>query len=325
MIINTKKINNLLSKIDTNNKITIFVHENPDCDAIGSAYAFKLFIEENFENKDVRIAGLKDIDKEYILPFFDINYYPVDKSFSQESIGIIFDTSTQSRILTQLNIFCKWTFLFDHHPQFENIANVQIVDPDLSSTCELVGLIFMKLSKKYKLTSQMANSLYFGLLTDTNRFLYPSVSKNTFNLMFFLCDIGLDRELVHSQLYLRKLDDVVLDNKLFSLVNFNETYGYATLFIDKKYNKKFLRKSFNGKVYLMANIKNIHIWTLVYYDENLQKWKGSIRSRKYDVSEIANFFNGGGHKLASGFTLNDFKQTKELEQKIKECLENAKK
>ena len=52
------------------------MHENPDCDAIGSAYAFKLFIEENFENKDVRIAGLKDIDKETkngLLPLIAFN------------------------------------------------------------------------------------------------------------------------------------------------------------------------------------------------------------------------------------------------------------
>ncbi len=325
MVIELKKINNLINKIKSTNKICLFVHENPDCDAIGSAFAFKTFIEDNFESKDVRIAGLNEVDKNFILPFFNINYLPVDKDFAKESIGIIFDTSNQSRILTQLNIFCNWTFLIDHHPSDYKISNQSIIDINSSSTCELVGLMLMKLSKKYNISSTVANSLYFGILTDTNRFLYPLVAKSTFNLMSFLCDKGLNRELVHNQLYLRDFSDVELDHKLFELIQYNNEYGYATLFIDKKYNKKYNKKSFNGKVYLMANIKEIKISTLVYYDENLNKWKGSIRSREYDVSQIANLFNGGGHKLASGFILNDFKQTKQLEAKIKEFLMYGKK
>ena len=59
----------------------------------------------------------------------------------------------------------------------------------------------------------------------------------------------------------------------------------------------------------MSNIKNIKIWTLVYFDEGLQKWKGSIRSREYDVSQIAIQFNGGGHKNASGGRIDNFKES----------------
>lgn len=325
MELDLKKINSLLNKIESSNKICLFVHENPDCDTIGSAFAFKLFIENNFSNKDVRIAGLSNIDKDYLMPFFDREYLPVDRDFAQESIGIIFDTSTQSRILSQLNIFCNWTCLIDHHLSTEEITNLSIVDSSSSSTCEIVASIFLNLSKKYKIDTEIANALYFGILTDTNRFLYPSVSANTFKIMEWLCNNGVSREEVHNQLYLIDIEEVELNHKLFSMVNFNIENHYATLFIDQKYNKKFNQKSFNGKVNLMANIKNIDIWTLVYYDENLQKWKGSIRSREYNVNEIAAKFGGGGHRLASGFTLKDFKETKILEMEIKEFLENVKK
>lgn len=325
MELDVKKINSLLNKIESSNKICLFVHENPDCDTIGSAFAFKLFIEKNFSNKDVRISGLSNIDKDYLLPFFDREYLPVDRNFAQESIGIIFDTSTQSRILSQLNVFCVWTCLIDHHLLTEETTDLSIVDSSSSSTCEIVASIFLNLSKKYEIDAQIANALYFGILTDTNRFLYQSVCTNTFKIMEWLCSNGLSREEVHNQLYLNDIEDVELDHKLFSMINFNIENHYATLFIDQKYNKKFNQKSFTGKVNLMANIKNIDIWTLVYYDENLQKWKGSIRSRKYSVNEIAAKFGGGGHRLASGFTLKDFKETKILEMEIKEFLENAKK
>ena len=327
MNLSNEKIETLIKKINENNNICLFVHENPDCDTLGSAYAFKLFIENNFKNKDVRIAGLSNLDPKFLLPFFNVKYELVDKEFAQDSIGIIFDVAVQRRILTQLNVFCNWTFVFDHHPNIEKnkIANVEFIDHKASSTCEIIASFFKKINHKYKINEKICESLYFGLLTDTNRFLYPITSKKTFEIMVWMLNYKFNKEMVHNQLYLKSISDIELDNKLFNLINFNLEKKYATLFIDSKYNKKFNQNSFHGKINLMANIKNIEIWTLVYYDSYLKKWKGSIRSRNYDVSKIASKFNGGGHKLASGFLLTNFKQTKELENEIIKFLENEQK
>ena len=41
------------------------------------------------------------------------------------------------------------------------------------------------------------------------------------------------------------------------------------------------------------------------YELDTQEYKVSLRSNgKVDVSVIAQYFNGGGHKRAAGFTLN---------------------
>ena len=311
-----KTISLLQQKLNEYTQFVLFVHELPDCDAIGSAFAFKKWIELNFSNKDVRIAGITKKEIDSFPNFFNIAYLPVDVGFCKNSFGIIFDTANQERVLSHLNIECKETLRIDHHIKTQDFADFEYIDDTKSSTCEMVGLIFKDWN--LKMDSTILQSLYFGLLTDTNRFLYDHTTSQTYSLMAWMSNFGFDKELVHNQLYLRNEKDAILDNKLFKKVKFKN--GYATLFLSKLDNKLFKQKSFSGKVYLMANFKDVKVWTLVYYDENLKKWKGSIRSREYPVNLVANKFNGGGHRLASGFSLKKWSQRKDLEKEIQKLL-----
>ena len=68
------------------------------------------------------------------------------------------------------------------------------------------------------------------------------------------------------------------------------------------------------------NILKIKIYCLIYYDAVTNVYKGSIRSRDFNVHAIAKKFNGGGHKLASGFKLDSKQEIKNLKQEIKRCL-----
>lgn len=47
-------------------------------------------------------------------------------------------------------------------------------------------------------------------------------------------------------------------------------------------------------------IKEIIAWSFVSYDEKQELYKVNIRSRGPVINEIAQQFNGGGHKFASG-------------------------
>ena len=313
MELNLLETTNLIKqKIDEFNSFVLFVHENPDCDAIGSAYAFKKFVELNWKNKDVRIAGITNKELQSFPEFFRQDYLNVNAEFCKNSLGIIFDTANKERVLSHLNFDCKQTIRIDHHIKIQDFCDFEYVDDTKSSTCEMVGLIFKNLNLQINQT--ILQSLYFGLLTDTNRFLYDHTTEITFELMSWMMSFNFDRELVHNQLYLRNSQDVELDSKLFKKIKFKN--GYATLFLNKFDNWWFKQSNFSGRVYLMANFKDIEVWTLVYYDTDAKKWKGSIRSRQYPVNLVANKFNGGGHKLASGFSLTNFKQTKDLEKEI---------
>lgn len=278
------------------------------------------FIELNFPDKEARIAGLTATEIKSLPAFFASAQAQVDPEFCEHALGIVFDVANQERVLSHLNTSCKETIRIDHHIKVQEFCDYEYVDDTKSSTCEMMGLFYR--ASGLTVNATILESLYFGLLTDTNRFLYDHTTAQTYDLMSWMSYLKFDRELVHNQLYLRDLADAKLDNKLFKKIKFKE--GYATLFLTKWDNYWLKQKSFSSKVYLMAGFKDIEIWVLVYYDQNLKTWKGSIRSREYPVNLIAKSFNGGGHKLASGFKLTDFKQTKELEAKILEMLKEYK-
>lgn len=316
---NLESITNLLkNKVKIYKNIVLFVHEVPDCDAIGSTYALQQFLKLNFPNLDVRIAGTTKEVLSKLPRFFNVNQLPVDEEFCHSSLGIICDTANSERILSQLHNECKELVRIDHHIKIETIGQYEWVDDTKSSTCEMVGLILR--TWNLKVNETVLQSLYFGLLTDTNRFLYPSTSELTFSLMTWMMSFNFNREVVHDELYLKSFDDALKDHELFNRVKVYEA-GYATLFLSKdEVEQDFLDFNLANKVYLMAGFNEIKIWVYVYYDFDLKVYKGSIRSRTYPVNLIANKFGGGGHKLASGFKLQTFEQVNEVEQEIKKML-----
>lgn len=317
-MVNIKEFTNkLLEDIKGFNKITLFVHVTPDCDAIGSAYAMLNFIKTNFNKKQVRIAGLNKLNTSYLPTFFQTTYDIVDENFVNNSLGIVFDTANYERIYDKQFFQCKKTYRIDHHLLVEKICNNELIDQNASSTCELVGLIFKE--SKLKMNSEIANSLYFGLLTDTIRFLTSNVNKNTYLIMSYLESLNvLNKKMVHDQLYLRSIKDAKLDQKFSKFIHYKN--DYALMIFNKRQVNKYGANLLKSKLFLMSGLKEIKIYCLIYYDLTLKIYKGSLRSRDYNVNLIAKKFNGGGHKYASGFKLNNKSEIKLLETEIKQLL-----
>lgn len=179
---NIKKFTDkLINAIKQYKKIVLYVHVVPDCDAIGSALAFKSFVDLNFKNKQVRIAGLNKLNLQYLPHFFQQNYDDVNEEFADNSLGIVFDTANYDRIYDKQFFNHSLSFRFDHHLFIKQICTNELIDPSASSTCELVGMFIQYTN--LKINSFVANSLYFGLLTDTIRFLTTSTNSNTYKIM----------------------------------------------------------------------------------------------------------------------------------------------
>ena len=68
---------------------------------------------------------------------------------------------------------CKNTVVFDHHrqgnDQIEN-ATLSYIEPYASSTCEMVSEILQYISDKVKIKPIEADTLYAGIVIDTNNF-----------------------------------------------------------------------------------------------------------------------------------------------------------
>ena len=95
----------ILDKIIAHDNISLFVHINPDPDAIGAAVSLINFIILNFPEKRVALIGQEKIDRnrvnEYLLNQMIFNYKPDNiNEFVWNSLGIIVDTPTSDKDLT---------------------------------------------------------------------------------------------------------------------------------------------------------------------------------------------------------------------------------
>lgn len=305
------------TKIEQYKNIAIFFHELPDLDALGSSYGLRSFLKVKFPDKDVSIIGLDTLPNQFANNLFHFEHTPVSDDFIKESLGIILDTSNEARVWTQKHKLCKELIRIDHHPKTETIADYEWVDDTYSATAEMMAEFVFEWDPDSVLIPT-CNCLYAGIITDTNRFLYPSVTTRTYNIAAKLIGKGCDREKVHNAVYLKDVDELLFRSYILKHAHFDEKLGYAWCKIPKDSFNHFGVELRMSMVHVLANIKRIKIWFTIYYDDVLKEWKGSIRSTKLPINQIAAKYHGGGHKLAAGMT---FKSKSEMKQLVKDVAE----
>ncbi|QHR16000.1 DHH family phosphoesterase [Mycoplasmoides pneumoniae] len=301
-------IHNLTNKLKTFDNFSLYVHVNPDFDAFGAAFAFKAFLAVYFPHKKAYVMGSHNIkaDGKDLFPF---EAAPIDDAFVKNSLAIIFDTSNQERVLTQKHKLAKETVRIDHHPKTESFADLEWIDPAFSAAAEMVGYLILQMG--YELNAEMAAYIYAGIITDTQRFSSSATTPQTFALTAKLLETGFNRNKVHDAVYLKPL----LEHKYFSYV-LNKAKitpnGLAYALLKKGTYKQFGVASPLPMVHALNNIKGVKIWTTCYFNEDIKKWIGSIRSRSIPINNFAQMFGGGGHKYAAAFVLDDKRQFMKL-------------
>lgn len=311
----------IIKKIQEYDNISLFFHERPDFDALGSCFAVREFIKDNFKNKTVKIIGLDTLPALYgsTLFKFEPELNSASNDFIASSLGIISDTANTARVYSRKNTLCKETIRVDHHPQVEVFADFEWIDPMVPAACEMWAQIFLE--SKLKMSSECAKYLYAGIITDTGRFLHNNTLPSTYEITSKLISTGFRRQEVHDSIYLRDATQLEFTNYLMKRLKIDRRVAYFV--IPKGAHKKFNIYPQLSMVHLLSDIKDVDIWATLYFDEQTLSWKGSIRSKEVQINHIANEFNGGGHKFAAGFTLDNEKTFNKVIERLQNYLEEV--
>ncbi|MDR3257887.1 MAG: bifunctional oligoribonuclease/PAP phosphatase NrnA [Mycoplasmataceae bacterium] len=312
----------IINKIKEYEKISLFFHEVPDFDALGACYALKRYIRDVSPEKEVAIIGLDVLDESFAKGFFSFDKRHVPNEFLSQSLGIILDTANEQRIWTSRHKYCKELIRIDHHPQVESIAQIEWIDANYPATCEMVGELLYFWDPKYVL-SPTATYLYAGIVTDTNRFLYLNTKPSTFQLASKLLDTSFDRQRINDAIYLKSLKEAKFDSYVMRQVKFFKELKFAYAILAKDSFEKYGIELRMSMVHVLNNIKGLEIWMTIYYDDTIKAWRGSLRSRNLPINQIAEKYNGGGHKLAAGFTLKNLGQAKKMRADIIDYLKQV--
>lgn len=297
-----------IKKADT---IIIHRHSNPDCDALGSQIGLQQALKETFPKKHVYIVGDMN-DRVSFMGEMDT----IPNSFYKDSLVFILDCPEKKMISDERWELGKKIIKIDHHIFKEKFADYEIVDIDEVSCASIVtDFIF---SSGLKLNLKGAEALYTGIVTDSGRFRFGNNLKSTFKACEKLFKFDIDTQKIYQALYLEDRETVLLRSKLMLKVVFDGDTAYLINSYKDflSYNMPLFVVS-RGMIGIMGGIKGIEKWANFTELENGQ-YIVELRSTKYNVNKLATSFGGGGHKLASGVTLNSYEEVVQLLKELKE-------
>lgn len=288
-----KKIYRKIKQYDV---IVIARHTSPDPDAIASQIALRDSIKLTFPKKEVYAVGTSVAKFKYygVLDRID------ETTFTKNSLLIACDVPNTSRIDGIDKDAFTEILKIDHHPSDEKFGECDWVDETSSSTCQMI--IELLLSTPLKYDRKIAENLYLGVVSDSDRFLISYTTAKTFYLVAELIKkTQIDFTHLYSYLYERPIEEIKFHGYLSENLTITP-HGLAYINIDsetlKRYNVDPATPS--NMINDFSNIKDVYVWIFVTFDEKNDIYKVNIRSKGPIINEAASNYGGGGHKMASG-------------------------
>ena len=306
-----------LQKADT---VLLFHHTNPDFDTYSSVFAFYHWIKHNFKSIKVSIC----LDKEHLKSKYFQNYikshqvqHNSNLNHSKNILGIVFDVCQYNRIYN-VNYLMKVNtkIVFDHHCVEGDQFDLKIIKSTAVSTTQMLTDFFCDLENHYEFSEQVAHFLFYGLVTDTGRFLFLNNEPSALTTGAKLISLGALSTDVYKDLYTSKLTHKRFMGYILS--NFLIVEKLAYIVISNKTMLKYhvTRNEASGFVNLLSQIENVEIHGLITENIHEKCWSVSLRSKSIPVNEFAAKYKGGGHKLAAGLKLEDYEEVKSMLNKL---------
>ncbi|MBQ7828817.1 MAG: bifunctional oligoribonuclease/PAP phosphatase NrnA [Clostridia bacterium] len=305
----TEQMKSILEAIKEYKNIAIFRHKRPDGDAVGSTKGLCEILRLTYPEKDVRLLNC---DYAEYTSFLGGEDSEADDEFYKNALGIVIDTGTSDRISNPKYKLCPKLVKIDHHINVEPYGDIVWVEEHRSSASEMIAELYHSFSDEWKINVTAATCIYTGMVTDSGRFRFSSVSGDTLRLAGMLLDVGVDTEVLFARLYMKGFNTFKFQSYVYKKMKITEN-GVAYLYVDKGMQKKFALSSEEASacVSYMDSIKDSLIW-IAFIEGSDKTVRVRLRSRFVTVNEIAQRYHGGGHACASGATVYSKKEMKAL-------------
>lgn len=308
-------VKQIIKKIKEYDNIVIARHIGPDPDALASEIALRDIIKLTYPKKNVFAVGNSVSKFKY---FGELDR--IDDTKLDNPLLIVLDVPNISRIDGIKYSNYNYVIRIDHHPNVEDIAQLEFVNEHASSTCELITEMIY--SSKLKINRHIAENLFLGIVTDSDRFLLSYTTPKTFKLVTKLIeDFNLEISKLYDLLYIRPINEVKFQSYIaLNMIITENNFGYIKL------NKKIIDEfgvdssSASNMINNFNYIKELYCWAFSSFDEKNEIYKINIRSRGPIINDVAQKYNGGGHIFASGARI---KEENEVDMLFKELDERT--
>jgi bifunctional oligoribonuclease and PAP phosphatase NrnA len=301
MAVDSKNFNEITECIQRGEKFVLVTHLDPDADGLCSMLALGRALEsgrkavemiagEPLHGSLAAFKGAERLTNRLEGEFFDAI--------------IALDCSGFSRMSPQLKIAGCPLINIDHHRSNDFFGDLDYVEPDASSTAELVWRLIRSLG--LPVDDEVARCLFAGVQSDTGSFVFRNTTSESLKFAAEMVQLGARPweiwRMFHASYRIERLH--LLRYALETL----EMHEYGKLaFITV--TKEMLERSGAAQqdceqiVEFPRNVEGVEI-AAVMRQVGPHLFRFSLRGNgKNDVAELAGRFGGGGHKGAAGFEM----------------------
>lgn len=287
-------------------EVALACHMNPDADALGSMLGLSNYLRSrgtqtvcSYGNEPLELPRWASLvpGADHVVP---PSAYPPEPAVmvtcdcaSFDRLGVLGGSASRAGELIWI----------DHHRSNEGFGTVRVVDPDASSTCEMVFRLIETMGGG--IDRDVAVCLYAGLVTDTGRFQYQATTPETLRVAARLREHDFDHAALVRAMYedndpsfLRLLGTAL--GRMTEVPEASVVWTYIT--------QADLAEAGVGPgdtddlIDVLRTARNVDV-AAVLKQQRDGRFKVSVRSRgAHDLSAVAAAFGGGGHRLAAGYT-----------------------
>ena len=291
--------------IGESRSIVLACHVNPDGDALGSLLGLALALIPL--GKDLACLsqdGVPDILR--FLPGAEMIVQTTD--IPAFDLALVVDSGELARVgetVKTLIARARRVVDIDHHVTAGAFGDIRVLDAHAASTAEIVYALLQTL--QLPITPDIATCLFTGVITDTGSFRFQNVTPNTLRVAAKLLEAGAPPA---------HISENVFENRTFAATRL---LGQALAALSQTPDGQVIwthitaqdfrtigatDQDTEGVVNYVRGVRGAEVG-LLFREMETGKIRVSLRSREsVNVAEIAARFGGGGHRMASGCTLD---------------------
>ena len=283
-------------------------HQNPDADVVGSQLAMASLIRRLDAHKRIHIrnSGNPPRNISYLKGYDTVeNVQQVNGVYD---VVIVFECSGADRMgnIIDFKNQAKKVINIDHHLHNPNFGDINFVEPETSTTAELIFKIFEH--ARLPLTQDEAIAIFTGLVADTGWFRYGNTNPQSHRIASALLEAGVPVADLSERMYLSK-SRAAIQLLAWVLTNMKLYHDnrVALLTIPEKVFRELgaTPDDTDEVVNFGLQIESVVASILIKERTTPPSVKVSLRSKgNYDINQVARLFGGGGHRNASGCGMN---------------------
>ena len=289
----------VLQEIRARHRFVVTSHARPDGDGIGSALACGQILR--VMGKDAQVVMHDGVPRIYQnLPFAD-RVIQADAVPANDAVILLECDSIRRAALDGLEN--SFLINIDHHASGRNFGHINWIDSTVMATAELV----FRLARIacVPVDRDIATCLYTALMTDTGSFMFAGTNEPTFTVARDLVLAGADPALCARHIYFgRSTAKLRLLGAALSNLHREGPLAWISVTQDEMSRFGAREEDCEGLVNYALSIEEVQV-AIFFRELPDGRFRISLRSKgEVNVLTVAEYFGGGGHRCASGCSLD---------------------